>query len=145
MTNTHLDKYLYNIQEYTKEDLDLFKKVFTKLCNEDVDIYLEANPTPWDHFPVGGGGGSSALTVAAIVAAAAAASIVAYKKFFSKAAKACQGRPDKSECMKKHKVQALKQQVKVLQSNKKHCSKAKTPAICSAKIDSKIATIKAKI
>lgn len=84
--------------------------------------------------------------VGAAVAAAAAltAGVMAYRKFFSKAAKACSGAPDKKACLAQYKMKAKQAQISALNSGKAKCAKSKNPATCKAKIDSKISALKAK-
>jgi hypothetical protein len=85
--------------------------------------------------------------IGAAVAAAAAltAGVVAYRKIFSKAAKACAGAPDKGTCMAQYKMKAKQAQIAAINAGKAKCAKAKDPAKCKAKIDAKIAGIKAKM
>jgi len=84
--------------------------------------------------------------VGGAVAAAAAltAGVMAYRKFFSRAAKACASAPDKKACMANYKIKARQAQVQALNSGKAKCAKTKDPAKCKAKIDGKIATLRAK-
>ncbi len=82
----------------------------------------------------------------ALAALALYASYKIYKRFLSKAARACKGMggADKSACMKKYKVSALNAQIKSLSSAGAKCSKSKDPAKCKAGIQKKVAGLKAK-
>lgn len=84
---------------------------------------------------------------AAIVAAVAAAGIAAYKRFYSKAAKACAGMPtrEKTQCMQKHKANAIKAKISALESGKSKCDQAKNPEGCKNKIHFKLKAEKAKL
>jgi gas vesicle protein len=85
--------------------------------------------------------------VGGAVAAAAAltAGVMAYRKFFSKAAQACKSAPDKNQCMAQYKMKAKQAQISTLAAGKSKCAKTKNPQACSAKIDAKIAALKAKM
>ncbi len=75
----------------------------------------------------------------AIPAAAAAASYIIYKKFFSPAARKCKNSPDKAECMKSFKTNAIKAQIQKLMQNRGKCASSNEPQKCANKIDSMIA------
>ena len=99
-------------------------------------------------YPVGVSHGvQKALTGVAVAAATATVAAATYKRFFSKAAKACKGKSgiDKTNCMVKFKKQAQLQKIKALESGLNACSKAKNPDICKGRIKPKIAKEKAKM
>lgn len=85
--------------------------------------------------------------VGATVAAAAAltAGVMAYRRFFSKAAKACKNAPDRAACLQQYKIKAKQAQISALNAGKAKCAKSKKPDQCKAKIDAKIASIKSKM
>lgn len=64
-----------------------------------------------------GKGKGAAIAIGA--AAIAAAGALAYKRFFSKAAKACKGKPDRSACVAKYKAGAQKAKAAVIAAKKK--------------------------
>lgn len=84
---------------------------------------------------------------AAFVGVVAQAGEMAYKRFFSKAARACKDKSGtvKTACMNKFKIDGIKEKIKVYQKGLGMCSKSKTPDKCKAKLQSKIAKAKAKL
>lgn len=70
-----------------------------------------------------------------------------YKRYFSKAAKACAGKSGKerSMCIKTFQVQALKAQISDLSKAKVACNKSKNPEKCANAINNKIAKLQKKI
>jgi hypothetical protein len=70
-----------------------------------------------------------------------------YKRFFSKAAKACAGMSggDKTRCMNRYKVQGLQAQIKDLQGGASVCQKSKNPDKCQGVITQKMASLQKKI
>ena len=78
--------------------------------------------------------------VAAAVAAVTVAGVKAYKRFLSKAARACSGKSglEKTSCMNKFKKQAQAAKIKELQSGMSKCAKTKDPARCKSKLQGKI-------
>jgi len=84
---------------------------------------------------------------AAIAALALYASYKVYKRFLSKAAKACGGRSgaEKTSCMKKFQISAYNAQIKDLQAASGGCSKSKNPGKCKMSIAKKIYKIKQKM
>lgn len=113
---------------------DIFSEEELKERSTPWDVV--GNATPWDHIPTSGGGGAATL---AIAAAAIAAGVLAYKKIFSKAAKACDG---DSDCMAKYKMKANQAKIAAISAGKSKCAKSKDPAKCKAKLDQKIAATK---
>jgi hypothetical protein len=87
------------------------------------------------------------LAATAVLAAATAAGIVAYKRFFSKAARACKdkGGIHKTSCMNKFKRQGQAARIKALQAGMVKCAKTKDPAKCKSKLQGKINKEKAKM
>jgi len=88
-------------------------------------------------------GHSAVIAVAA--AAALTAGVVAYKRFFSKGARACKNAPDRSQCMKDLKKKAMGARIQAMNAGKAKCATTKNPEQCKAKIDQKIAAINTKI
>jgi hypothetical protein len=70
---------------------------------------------------------------------------MAYKRFFSKAAKACKGTADRKVCIRRYQVGAKQAQAKTLASKIGLCSKHKDPIKCKAKVNRKIASLKSDI
>jgi len=91
-----------------------------------------------------GHGGTTAL-VAAAAAAALTAGVVAYKRFFSKGARACKNHPDRAACMKDLKKKAMGARIQAMNAGKAKCATVKNADKCKAKIDQKIAAIKTKM
>lgn len=85
------------------------------------------------------------LPHALIVAAIITASIVLYKKYMTKAARACRGVDDKSSCMIQYKMKAYGEQIKKLKMTSGLCKKSKNPDKCTKKIMGKINSINQKI
>jgi hypothetical protein len=94
-------------------------------------------------FAQGQSGSAAAIAVAA--AAALTAGVVAYKRFFSKGARACKNAPDRSQCLKDLKKKAMGARIQAMNAGKAKCAVTKNPEHCKAKIDQKIAAIKTKI
>jgi hypothetical protein len=83
--------------------------------------------------------------IAVAAAAALTAGVVAYKRFFSKGARACGNAPDRSQCMKDLKKKAMGARIQAMNAGKAKCATTKNPEQCKAKIDQKIAAVKTKI
>jgi hypothetical protein len=90
---------------------------------------------------VGAGIAASALSALALYG-----SNKLYKRFMSKAARACAGKSggEKTQCMKQYKVQGIKAQIADLQKAAGACAKAKKPDKCRAPIMKKIAKLQKK-
>ena len=92
---------------------------------------------------------NKSLTVGAIVTAAIIAygGIKTYKRFLSKAAKACSGQSgaNKTSCMNKYKANALKAQVADLKNAISACDNSSNPQKCKLSVQSKIQKIQNKI
>jgi len=88
-----------------------------------------------------------AFTGAAIAFTAIVASAILYKRFLSRAAKACTGQKgfQKENCMTKFKIAGYEASVKSLQRNLPDCSQAQDPFKCKHKIQDKIVSYAAKI
>ena len=88
--------------------------------------------------------GGQAIGGAALAALLAYASVKTYKRFFSKAAKACGGQSGtaKSQCMAQYKSKAKAAQAQDLARGASACAKTKNPAACKAAVNSKIASLK---
>jgi hypothetical protein len=78
------------------------------------------------------------LGAAALAAIVAYGATKIYKNYLSKAARACDGKPDKAACMKDFKVKAAKAKIAALKSGMSKCAQSKDPAACKASIQSKI-------
>lgn len=64
-----------------------------------------------------------------------------YKRFLSKAAKACKGAPDRKMCLRRYEVGAKQAQVRILRSKIGMCSKDKNPMRCKDKVKRKISNL----
>ena len=87
----------------------------------------------------------------AIIAGAALAALAifgaykTYKRFFSKAAKACKGTgAERKTCLKQYKVKAIQAQISDLKAATARCSASKDPGKCKATIGAKIQKLQAK-
>ena len=90
----------------------------------------------------GGVEGLQAVPAAVAAAAALTAGVLAYKKYFSKAGKACKDAPDRKVCMAQYKEKAKAAKIAAMSAGKSKCAKSKDPAACKAKIDAKIKAAK---
>jgi hypothetical protein len=92
-------------------------------------------------------GQASGMQAAAVVALAGALAYKAYKRFLSKAAKACKGKSgvEKTNCMSKFKQDAQKAKIQAMQSALSKCGNTKDPTTCKQKIQAKISKEKAKM
>jgi hypothetical protein len=70
---------------------------------------------------------------------------MAYKRFFSKAAKACKGSPDRRLCVLRYKIKAKEVQMKTIRSKASLCSKDANPANCKNKIMRKVQSLSSDI
>lgn len=93
------------------------------------------------------GGLAVGIGASAIVALVIVIANRAYKRFLSKAARACNNLSgdNKTSCMEKFRKQALTKKMSDLQKGEKSCKHAKNPVKCKTKIDNKINKIKAKL
>ena len=89
-------------------------------------------------------GEGMAVGGAALAALLAYASAKTYKRFFSKAAKACAGQSGtaKTQCMSQYKMKAKAAQVADLSRGAGACAKTKNPGACKAAVQRKIASLK---
>ena len=78
-------------------------------------------------------------------AALIAASSAVYKKFFSKAVRACSKADNKRECIRNYKINALKAQITALRSSTTKCGMDKDPIKCKVKINAKIEKLNSQI
>jgi len=147
------------LMEWVKDaDMDQVKfllatgEVKDKLSEEDITYIKELDPmlfpgaNPGEKIAFGAGFGSG-LAVVAYSALIAVAAVKAYKKYISKAGRACKGLSgnEKTNCLNKFKKQAQAAKVKTFQSGLSKCSKTKNPVECKAKLQAKIAKEKAKM
>lgn len=91
--------------------------------------------------------GHPGATAAAAVGAAAAltAGILAYRRFISKAGRACKNAEDKKACRREYHNKGLQAQIDALVAGKSKCFKTGNPDKCKAKIDVKITSVKNKM
>lgn len=88
-----------------------------------------------------------AAAAVAVAAAIITASSLAYKKYFSKASRACKGKSgeEKNKCMKMQRGNALKAQMATLKSGISKCSQSKNPTKCRQKVIKRMDEIKYKL
>lgn len=70
---------------------------------------------------------------------------MAYKRFFSRAAKACKGSPDRKLCVLRYKVKAKEAQIRVLKSKAGLCAKDANPSVCKNKLLKKLQSLKSDV
>jgi hypothetical protein len=89
----------------------------------------------------------TAVGVTLLVGMGAFLSYKIYKRFLSKAARACKklGSKEKTSCIVKYRINGYREQIKGLTAAKGLCNKTKKPKKCTSKIDLKIRKIKAKL
>ncbi len=87
------------------------------------------------------------IAASVIIAAAAFAATKIYKKYLSKAAKACAAKKGEAKkvCMNKFKLDAMKQRITNLGKAKTQCKKSKNPGKCVQGLDKKIIKLKSKL
>jgi hypothetical protein len=87
------------------------------------------------------------LTTAAVLAAVVTATTYVYKNYLSAAARSCKDKAgkEKSTCMKKYRIEALRAKLGVLRSSISKCQKADDPVVCKEKINDKIKAIENQI
>jgi len=97
--------------------------------------------------PTGAGKATAAVAAAAVAAAIITAGVLAYKRFFSKAAKACKGKSggERKTCLQTFKNNAVIAQMSVLKSGLGKCAKTKNPTKCKLKVQNKIKRLQSKI
>jgi len=71
----------------------------------------------------------------------------AYKTFMDKAEKTCRDYtgPQKTDCLKRFRAQAVKAQMAQLQKGKSMCGKDRNPEKCRARLDDKLAKLNVKL
>jgi len=84
------------------------------------------------------------IGIALAIAAATAAAYAAYKRFFSKAARACKDAPDRKACLQKYKKEAILAKANALQAGMAKCAQTKDPEKCRESISKKVAKAKAE-
>jgi len=89
--------------------------------------------------------GATGLGAAAVAALVGFLGYKIYKNYFSQAAKACKGAPDKKACMAKVRAGAISKAAATINSQKANCKKSADPAKCAAKLDAKLAKMRAKV
>jgi len=88
-------------------------------------------------------GVTAAIGAAAIITGAH----MVYKRFFSKAARACKGKSEgeRKTCVYTFKNNAMKAQISALNSGMSKCAKTKNPTKCKLKVQNKIKKLQRKI
>jgi len=116
-----------------------------KLINYIDDKVRSANVSGYNQGVTHGGVATlAAATIAALVTTVA---YKTYKRFLSKAAKACNkySGTEKTGCMNKFKRDATKRRIQDLTKGKQACKHTKAPSKCISKIDKKIGKLKASL
>lgn len=103
--------------------------------------------TDRDFAIVFGAGAYVGVAAAVFVAAASSLAFRAYKRYLSKAAKACKGKAgeERTSCLKKASREAKKQKIKLLEKGLSQCGKTKSPSQCKVKFREKITREKAQM
>jgi len=99
-------------------------------------------------FGVGSAGaGVGVLGAAALAALLAYAAVKTYRRYFSQAGKACRGTSgaEKTACLKKYRIGALKAQLADLKRGSAACAKSKDPAGCKKMMAVKMAKVQKKM
>lgn len=137
-----MDGEILSLDEQTEEIVNSRFDLFVEKNNlkgvlEFVDLYTLM-------YKIGARDG---FIAAAFIAAVTSAGEMVYKRFFSKAARACQDKSgiEKTSCMTKFKNNATKEKIKVYQKGMSMCNKSKTPDQCKAKLRKKIGKAKATL
>ena len=93
------------------------------------------------------GNATKYILAGAVAAAAVVAAYKIYKRFFSKAAKACKGKSggEKTACMKKYKIDGLKAAKAEIMKSMSKCAKSKNPEKCKVEVKKKALKFDAKI
>lgn len=86
-----------------------------------------------------------AAAVAVGVAAAITAGVMAYRRFISKAGKACRKAEDKAACKREYHNKGVQAKIAAMAAGKEKCFKTGNPEKCKSKIDVKIAGLKSKM
>lgn len=82
---------------------------------------------------------------AAAISLSVAAAVKVYNRFFSNAAKACQDAPNKTECIKDYKIQALQRAKTEIAKGKGKCAQTKSPKKCVERMNKQVANYDKKI
>jgi hypothetical protein len=88
---------------------------------------------------------TKAVGAAVVVALIVTGAYQVYKHYMSKAARSCKGSDNKKACMAKFKSDAVKAQIKAMNSKMGACAKSKNPEKCRKSVTNKIAKLKSKI
>jgi ElaB/YqjD/DUF883 family membrane-anchored ribosome-binding protein len=113
------------------------KELYSAASQKAQEVGTQAQQTGQQALQYAQQNPGQAAAIAAGGAAAITAGVLAYKRFFSKAARACSGMSgaQKTQCMGKYKVQAKKAEIATLNSKKGSC---KGNPKCIAKIQARI-------
>jgi len=133
------------IESLVLQELPFTKQVPTgKLKNIFTGPFGTSSSTPVTKTKLTGAG--KGVLAAVVVAAIAAGAYMIYKRYFSKAAKACKGKSgdERSACIKQFKRQALQAQIAALKSGMSKCAQSKNPDKCKAAIQQKVQKLQAK-
>jgi len=134
----------YILEVYDVSPPEAFKGVdFLKMINDlenKLGIPLTTNITDTWYTRKG----YKAIGIGIVVGLISLLSYKVYKKYISKAARACkQFKGDqKNTCMEKHRGEAKKARIMALEKSKSLCAKSKDPKLCVAKIKHKIRKLK---
>jgi len=124
-------------KEYVAKGTELAKKGAEQAVEKGKEVGSQLQQTGQQAAQWAQQNPGSAAAIAALSAGAITAGVLAYKRFFSKAAKACTGLSgaQKTQCMGKYKIQAKKAEIATLNSKKSSC---KGNPKCIAKIQARI-------
>lgn len=107
--------------------------------NNPLFLYEEDNASQPSTF-------SKKIRGVAILAAILSMAYKVYKEYYSKAAKACEGKKglEKQECMRNYKIEAINKRIDVLRNNRDKCYSSYDPEICAKSLDHKIEKLREK-
>jgi hypothetical protein len=92
-------------------------------------------------------GGGMIIGAGALAALAIKGGVKAFKRYLTKAGRACAGLDGvhKEQCLRKYRIEATKSQIAMLEKNKQICGKTKDPHKCAQKIQKHIDQLKANL
>jgi len=131
-------KYVQGLYNNMKSAMKSAKSTIQKGAKAASDLAVDtAGKAASNKIVVGMAAGAAATMVAF-----AAAKI--YQQYLSKAAKACNGKPDKVNCMRAFKKRAMTMRIEKLKSGMATCNKAKNSENCQKSLQSKILKLQLK-
>jgi len=115
------------------------------VCKRKIDKKIKRLKESHEHINELRGGLMGPLGIAFDVLFVFELGAMTYRRFFSKASKACKGAPDRKMCVLRFKIKAKEAQMKVIRSKSGGCVKAKDPKVCKGKIVKKLYSLRSDI